>query len=48
MVPLMRERGMTLLPYSPLASGLLTGKYRREEPPPKGTRLASSSHHASS
>ena len=46
-VPLMRERGMTLLPYSPLASGLLTGKYRRNEPPPQGTRLASSGHHAS-
>ena len=47
LVPLMRERGMTLLPYSPLASGLLTGKYRRSEPLPKGTRLAYSSHHAS-
>ena len=46
-IPLMRERGMTLLPYSPLASGLLTGKYRRDEQPPKGTRLAGSSHHAS-
>ena len=46
-VPLMREHGMTLLPYSPLASGLLTGKYRHSEPPPKGTRLASSGHHAS-
>jgi len=47
LVPLMRTRGMTLLPYSPLASGLLTGKYRRSEPPPKGTRLAGSGHHAS-
>jgi aryl-alcohol dehydrogenase-like predicted oxidoreductase len=46
-VPLMLERGMTLLPYSPLASGLLTGKYRRSEPAPQGTRLAGSSHHAS-
>jgi aryl-alcohol dehydrogenase-like predicted oxidoreductase len=46
-VPLLRERGMTLLPYSPLASGLLTGKYRRDESPPRGTRLASSGHHAS-
>jgi aryl-alcohol dehydrogenase-like predicted oxidoreductase len=46
-VPLMRERGMTLLPYSPLASGLLTGKYSHGEPAPQGTRLAGSSHHAS-
>jgi aryl-alcohol dehydrogenase-like predicted oxidoreductase len=46
-VPLMRERGMALLPYSPLASGLLTGKYRRSEPPPKGTRLAGGGHHVS-
>jgi aryl-alcohol dehydrogenase-like predicted oxidoreductase len=28
-----------MLPYFPLASGLLTGKYRRGEPPPEGTRL---------
>ena len=29
------------LPYFPLASGMLTGKYRRNESPPEGTRLAS-------
>jgi aryl-alcohol dehydrogenase-like predicted oxidoreductase len=29
-----------MLPYFPLASGVLTGKYRRGEPPPEGTRLA--------
>jgi aryl-alcohol dehydrogenase-like predicted oxidoreductase len=28
------------IPYSPLANGLLSGKYRRGEPPPSGTRLA--------
>jgi aryl-alcohol dehydrogenase-like predicted oxidoreductase len=28
-----------LLPYFPLASGLLTGKYRKSEVPPKDTRL---------
>jgi aryl-alcohol dehydrogenase-like predicted oxidoreductase len=27
------------LPYSPLANGVLTGKYRTGEPPPAGTRL---------
>ena len=31
---------MGLLPFFPLASGLLTGKYKRDVPPPKGTRLA--------
>ena len=31
---------MGLLPYFPLASGLLTGKYRRGEAPPDGSRLA--------
>jgi len=31
---------MTLTPYFPLASGLLTGKYRRGVAPPTGTRLA--------
>jgi aryl-alcohol dehydrogenase-like predicted oxidoreductase len=35
-----RRRGLAFLPYFPLASGLLTGKYRRGEPPPPGTRLA--------
>jgi aryl-alcohol dehydrogenase-like predicted oxidoreductase len=28
------------MPYFPLASGLLTGKYRRGQPPPPGTRMA--------
>ena len=32
--------GLAYLPYFPLASGLLTGKYRRGEPPPDGTRIA--------
>ena len=34
------ELGVSYIPYFPLASGLLTGKYRRSEPPPEGTRLA--------
>src|SRR5262245_10236927 len=33
------RRGLAFLPYFPLASGLLTGKYRRGAPAPKGTRL---------
>ena len=32
--------GLGFLPFFPLASGLLSGKYRRGEPPPEGTRLA--------
>ena len=31
---------LVILPYFPLASGMLTGKYRRGEAPPAGTRLA--------
>jgi len=31
--------GLGFLPYFPLASGLLTGKYRAGQPPPEGTRL---------
>lgn len=42
LVPACRRFGLSLIPYSPLANGLLTGKYRRGQPPPAGTRLASS------
>jgi aryl-alcohol dehydrogenase-like predicted oxidoreductase len=42
----MNKYGLGLLPYFPLASGLLTGKYRRDAPLPPGTRLAKSAHHA--
>jgi len=31
---------IAFIPFSPLANGLLSGKYRRGEPPPPGTRLA--------
>ncbi len=34
------EYGLGVLPYFPLASGLLTGKYKRGEDAPEGTRLA--------
>ena len=36
----MRQHGVSLLPYFPLASGLLTGKYKLGGPPPPGSRLA--------
>jgi aryl-alcohol dehydrogenase-like predicted oxidoreductase len=39
-LPLCRELGIGYVPYFPLASGRLTGKYRRGEPHPAGTRLA--------
>jgi aryl-alcohol dehydrogenase-like predicted oxidoreductase len=39
-LPLCRELGLGYVPYFPLASGLLTGKYRRGEAAPEGTRLA--------
>jgi aryl-alcohol dehydrogenase-like predicted oxidoreductase len=46
LVPMMRKRGLTLLPYAPLAGGFLSGKYLRGKPLPKDARLAYSSHHA--
>jgi len=39
-IPACLRFGVGLLPYFPLASGLLTGKYSRGEPAPEGTRLA--------
>jgi aryl-alcohol dehydrogenase-like predicted oxidoreductase len=39
-LPLCRELGDAYIPYFPLASGLLTGKYRRGAPAPEGARLA--------
>ena len=42
LVPACRRFGLSLIPYSPLANGMLTGKYRRGQPTPEGTRLASS------
>jgi aryl-alcohol dehydrogenase-like predicted oxidoreductase len=40
LVPAMEKYGFGLLPYFPLASGLLTGKYKKDDPPPEGTRYA--------
>lgn len=39
MVPLCGELGITLLPYFPLASGMLTGKYRRGQDHPSDGRM---------
>jgi aryl-alcohol dehydrogenase-like predicted oxidoreductase len=38
-VPECEQLGVGVLPFFPLASGLLTGKYRRGEDAPEGTRL---------
>ncbi len=40
LLPTCERLGIGVLPYFPLASGLLTGKYRRGEPRPEGTRLS--------
>jgi aryl-alcohol dehydrogenase-like predicted oxidoreductase len=40
--PVCERLGVSILPYFPLASGLLTGKYRRGETAPEGSRLAGS------
>jgi aryl-alcohol dehydrogenase-like predicted oxidoreductase len=40
LLPECERLGMAFLPYYPLASGVLTGKYRRGEAPPAGSRLA--------
>ena len=39
-VPAAQEFGLGVLPFFPLASGLLTGKYKRGEAAPDGTRLS--------
>ena len=39
LVPMAQTYGLALIPYSPLAWGFFTGKYRRGEPPPPGARL---------
>lgn len=39
-VPACQAFGLGILPYFPLASGMLTGKYQRGAEPPEGTRLA--------
>lgn len=41
-VPACAAYDVAVVPYFPLASGFLTGKYERGRPPPEGARLASS------
>ena len=46
LIPTAKAIGLGILPYFPLASGLLTGKYRRGAAPPPGSRLAKNQRHA--
>lgn len=47
LIPAMQANGLGLLPYYPLASGLLTGKYKPGQPMPAGARLSQAGHFAS-
>ncbi len=40
LIPMARTYGIGIIPWSPLAGGLLTGKYTRENPSPEGARYA--------
>lgn len=42
LIPACGRFGLGILPYHPLAGGMLTGKYRRDAPLPPGTRLTTS------
>ncbi|MBN8928968.1 MAG: aldo/keto reductase [Rhodospirillales bacterium] len=39
LLPLCQEEGIGVIPYNPLAGGLLTGKHRQAAPPPEGSRF---------
>lgn len=45
-IPACKHFGLGMLPYFPLAGGLLTGKYKRNEPAPQGARLANAGAYA--
>jgi aryl-alcohol dehydrogenase-like predicted oxidoreductase len=44
MIPYCQAHNVGFIPYFPLAGGFLTGKYRRDEQPPPGSRGESSSY----
>jgi aryl-alcohol dehydrogenase (NADP+) len=39
LLPLCQEEGVAVIPYNPLAGGLLTGKHRPKDAPPEGSRF---------
>ncbi|WP_405429485.1 aldo/keto reductase [Micromonospora sp. NBC_00617] len=45
-IPACERFGLGMLPFFPLANGLLTGKYRRSEQPPAGSRLSGGGRYA--
>jgi aryl-alcohol dehydrogenase-like predicted oxidoreductase len=45
-IPACERFGLGMLPFFPLANGLLTGKYKRNEQPPAGSRLAGGGRYA--
>ncbi|MGC1213547.1 MAG: aldo/keto reductase [Micromonospora sp.] len=45
-IPACERFGLGMLPFFPLANGLLTGKYKRDEAPPAGSRLAGGGRYA--
>ncbi len=45
-IPACERFGLGMLPFFPLANGLLTGKYKRGEVPPAGSRLAGGGRYA--
>ena len=44
LIPALRAKGLSLLPFYPLAAGVLTGKYRQGAGMPEGTRLGLMTH----
>src|SRR5581483_9036829 len=40
LLPMAQTFGIATIPWSPLAGGLLTGKYHRDQPPPEDSRFA--------
>ncbi|MEU1684486.1 aldo/keto reductase [Micromonospora sp. NPDC005707] len=45
-IPACERFGLGMLPFFPLANGLLTGKYKRDETPPAGSRLSGGGRYA--
>ncbi|MEH0937059.1 aldo/keto reductase [Micromonospora psammae] len=45
-IPACERFGLGMLPFFPLANGLLTGKYRRDQAPPAGSRLSGGGRYA--
>src|SRR5690606_22908460 len=44
LIPLCIDQGIGIINYSPLAQGLLSGKYRKGQEPPEGSRFARYEH----